>query len=53
MNIEDYKQLHEALEIPFQGTGNLFREPLEKSFNEIVRLEREATRGKNRSYTNS
>ena len=45
MNLEDYKQLHEALEIPSQGTGSPYRELLEKMFDEIVQLERVATRG--------
>ena len=53
MNIEDYKQLHDALEITSQGTGYPFRKLLEKSFNEVVRLECEVTRGENRSYMNS
>ena len=61
MNLEDYKRLHEAMEVTSQGTGSPFRDLLEKMFNEIVRLERESTRGVNYdhrvgdsvSYTNS
>ena len=45
MNLEDYKRLHEAMEVPSQGTGSPFRDLLEKMFDEIVRLERESTRG--------
>ena len=61
MNLEDYKRLHEALEIPSQGTGSPYRELLEKMFEVIIRLEREAVLGmkhdhradRNGSYTNS
>ena len=61
MNVEDNKRLHEAIEIPSQGTGYLFWDELEKMFDEIVRLVREATRSvykvsrvaENRSYANS
>ena len=61
MNLEDYKRLHEAMEVPSQGTGSPFRDLLEKMFDEIVRLERESTRGVSYdhrvgdsvSYTNS
>ena len=45
MNLEDFKRLHEAMEVPSQGMGSPFRDLLEKMFNEIVRLERESTRG--------
>ena len=47
MNLEDYKRLHEALEIPSQGTGSPYREMLEKMFKVIIRLEREAVLGMN------
>ena len=61
MKLEDYKRLHESMEIPSQGTGSPFIDMFEKMFDEIVRLEREATRGvnydhrgsENGSYTNS
>ena len=61
MNLEDYKRLHEALEIPSQGTGSPFRELLEKMFEVVIRLEREAVLGmnydhrvgRNGSYANS
>ena len=33
MNIEDIKRLHEAKEIPSQGTGSLFWDPLEEMFD--------------------
>ena len=41
MKLEDHKRLHEAMEIPSQGTGSPFRDLLEKMFDEIVRLVRE------------
>ena len=47
MNLEDYKRLHEALEIPSQGTDSPYRELLEKMFKVVIRLEREAVLGKN------
>ena len=61
MNLEDYKRLHEALEIPSQETGSPYRELLEKMFEVVIRLEREALLGmnydhrasQNGSYTNS
>ena len=61
MNTEDYKRLHEALEIPSQGTGSPYREMLEKMFEVDIRLEREAVlemnydhrAGRIGSYTNS
>ena len=61
MNLEDYKRLHEALEIPSQGTGSPYRELLEKMLEVVIRLEREAVlgmnydhrSGQNGSYTNS
>ena len=40
MIIEEYKRLHVAMEIPSQDSG-IF---IEKMFDEIVRLERKATR---------
>ena len=61
MNIEGYKRLHEAMEILSQGTCSPYRDHLENMFNEIVRLEREASRSvnyvsrvsENGSYMNS
>ena len=61
MNIEDYKRLHEAMEIPSQGTGSPYRELLEKMFKVVIRLERQANpemnydhqAGENGSFTNS
>ena len=47
MNMENYKRLHKAVEIPSQLTGCTFKELLEKMFDEIIRLEREATCGVN------
>ena len=47
MNLEDYNRLHEALEIPSQGTGSSFRELIEKMFEVVIRLEREAVLGMN------
>ena len=47
MNLEDYKRLHEALEIPSQGTDSPYRELLEKMFEVVIRLEREAVLGMN------
>ena len=60
MNLEDYKRLHEAMEIPSQGTGSPYRELLEKMFEVVIRLERETVlvmnydhrAGQNGSYTN-
>ena len=60
MNLEDYKRFHKALEIPSQGTGSPYRELLEKMFEVVIRLEREAVpgmyydhrAGRNGSYTN-
>lgn len=57
MIIEEYKRLHVAMEIPSQDSG-IF---IEKMFDEIVRLERKATRrvnsvtrvGESGSYKNS
>ena len=61
MNLENCKRLHEALEIPSQGTGSPYRELLEKMLEVVIRLEREAVlgmnydhrAGQNGSYTNS
>ena len=61
MKLEDYIRLHESMEIPSQGVVSPFMNLLKNMFNEIVRLEREATRGvncdhwrgENGSYTNS
>ena len=39
MNLEDYKRLHEAMEIASQGTGSPCRELLEKMFEVIIQLE--------------
>ena len=47
MKLEDYKQLHEAMEIPSQVLGSPFRDMLEKIFDEIVQMELEAIRGVN------
>lgn len=44
MKLEDFKRLHEAMEIPSHGTGPPFMDLLENMFDEIVRLERGATR---------
>lgn len=32
MNLESYKRLHKAMEIPPQGTGSPFRDLLERMF---------------------
>ena len=61
MNLEDYKRLHEAMELRSQGTGSPYRELLEKIFEVVIRLECEAVlgmnyehqAGQNGRYTNS
>ena len=44
MNLEDFKRLHEAMVIPSQGPGSLFRDVVGKMFEKTVQLERAATR---------
>ena len=51
MKREEYKRLHEVMEVLSQGTGSPFRGLLKKMFDEIVRLEREATRGVNYDHS--
>ena len=44
INIEYYKRIQEAMEIPSQGIGSPIMNLLEKTFDEMLRLERDITR---------